>query len=145
MLLHRYSGQSELAVGVSNGTEVTTPVRATVGGSFRELVQLAGARLAEAEQARTATPVHLWPGFSCRSAPRVAPETTSCDLNLQFSDLDGELTGRLVFATDVLDPATARRAVEHLLRLLEGATADPDRPVAELPCSPPRRRAPSPR
>ncbi|MFF7636243.1 amino acid adenylation domain-containing protein [Kitasatospora sp. NPDC008050] len=133
VLLHRYSGQSELAVGVSNGTEVTTPVRATVGGSFRELVQLAGARLAEAEQARTATPVHLWPGFSCRSAPRVAPETTSCDLNLQFSDLDGELTGRLVFATDVLDPATARRAVEHLLRLLEGATADPDRPVAELP------------
>ncbi|MGW6913075.1 non-ribosomal peptide synthetase [Kitasatospora sp. NPDC054939] len=132
-LLHRYSGQSELVVGVSNGAGLTTPVRAEVGGSFRELVRLAGARLAEAEQARTATPVHLWPGFSCRPAPRVAPETASCDLDLHLSYAEGELTGQLVFATDVLDPATARRAVEHLLRLLEGATADPDRPVAELP------------
>ncbi|MFE5583112.1 amino acid adenylation domain-containing protein [Kitasatospora sp. NPDC056531] len=132
-LLHRYSGQSELVVGVSNGAELTTPVRAEVGGSFRELVRLAGARLAEAEQARTATPVHLWPGFSCRPAPLVAPETASCDLDLRLSCAERELTGQLVFATDVLDPATARRAVEHLLRLLEGATADPDRPVAELP------------
>ncbi|MBV1855877.1 non-ribosomal peptide synthetase [Catellatospora tritici] len=133
VLLHRYSGQAELAVGVSNSDEVTTPVRAEVGGSFRELVQLAGTRLAEAEQVRTATPVHLWPGFSCRSAPRVTPETTSCDLDLRLCQVDGELTGSLVFATDVLDPATARRAVDHLLRLLDGATADPDRPVAELP------------
>ncbi len=133
VLLHRYSGQSGLAVGVSNGADVTTPVRVEVGGSFRELVQLAGSALAEAEEVRTSTPVHLWPGFSCRSAPREVPEITSCDLDLQFSHLDGELAGRLVFATDVLDPATARRAVDHLLRLLDGATADPDQPVAGLP------------
>ncbi|MFD6181644.1 amino acid adenylation domain-containing protein [Streptomyces goshikiensis] len=132
-LLHRYGGQSELAVGVTNGAGVTTAVRADAGGSFRDLVRLAGARLAEAEQARTAAAVHPLPGFSCGPAPRVAPETTYCDLDLQLCDLNGELSGQLVFATDVLDPPTARRAVDHLLRLLAGATVDPDQPVAELP------------
>ncbi|AYV31134.1 Dimodular nonribosomal peptide synthase [Streptomyces sp. ADI95-16] len=132
-LLHRYGGQSELAVGVTNGAGVTTAVRADAGGSFRDLVRLAGARLAEAEQARTAAAVHPLPGFSCGPAPRVAPETTYRDLDLQLCDLNGELSGQLVFATDVLDPPTARRAVDHLLRLLAGATVDPDQPVAELP------------
>ncbi|MFE3993926.1 amino acid adenylation domain-containing protein [Streptomyces goshikiensis] len=132
-LLHRYGGQSELAVGVTNGAGVTTAVRADAGGSFRDLVRLAGARLAEAEQAGTGAAVHSWPGFSCLPAPRVAPETTYCDLDLQLSDLNGELTGQLVFAIDVLDPPTARRAVDHLLRLLAGATVDPDQPVVELP------------
>ncbi|WP_217208454.1 hypothetical protein [Streptomyces sp. AC550_RSS872] len=70
VLLYRYGGQSALVVGVSNGAGVTTPVRAEVGGSFRALVRLAGARPAEAEQARSDTPMRPWPGFSCRSAPR---------------------------------------------------------------------------
>ncbi|MGW7446232.1 non-ribosomal peptide synthetase [Kitasatospora sp. NPDC054795] len=132
-LLHRYGGQTELAVGVTNGAGVTTPVRVEAGGSFRDLVRRAGAALAAAEEVRTGAAVHLWPGFSFRPEPRPVPETTSCDLDLQLCYVDGELTGQLVFATDVLDPATARRAVDHLLRLLEGATADPDRSVAELP------------
>ncbi|MEU9801230.1 amino acid adenylation domain-containing protein [Streptomyces sp. NPDC051000] len=138
-LLPRYGGQSEFAVGVGGGGGVAegsgsvTPVRVEAGGSFRDLVRSAGALLAEAGQSGEAAPAHLWPGFSCLSAPRAAPEATYCDMDLQLSWHNGELTGQLVFATDVLDASTARRAVDHLLRLLEGATADPDRPVAELP------------
>ncbi|BFV59630.1 hypothetical protein KCMC57_up47340 [Kitasatospora sp. CMC57] len=132
-LLHRYGGQSGLTVGVTNSAGVTSAVHVEAVGSFRDLVGQAGAALARAEQATTTTAVHPWPGFSCLPAARPAPVTTVHDLDLQLHYSDGELTGNLVFAADVLDPATARRAVEHLLRLLDSAVTAPDAPVAGLP------------
>src|SRR5581483_2500482 len=43
------------------------------------------------------------------------------------------LTGGLVYNTDLFDGTTMQRMAAHLLVLLNGITADPDQPVAQLP------------
>ncbi|OZM73586.1 non-ribosomal peptide synthetase [Amycolatopsis antarctica] len=55
------------------------------------------------------------------------------DLGFEFTERDGELSGRIEYNTDLFDADTARRMAEHLLVLLDGIVADPARPVAELP------------
>ncbi|MFF4404870.1 amino acid adenylation domain-containing protein [Streptomyces sp. NPDC001404] len=56
------------------------------------------------------------------------------DLTLQIEEgADGSFGGALNYATALFDRETAGRMVRHLLRLLDGATAAPDRPVSRLP------------
>ncbi|MFC8361396.1 amino acid adenylation domain-containing protein [Streptomyces griseorubiginosus] len=49
------------------------------------------------------------------------------DLDLQLTEgADGSLTGRFEYATALFDRTTVERMADHLLRLLEAVTADPD-------------------
>ncbi|MER7491262.1 non-ribosomal peptide synthase/polyketide synthase [Streptomyces pharetrae] len=55
------------------------------------------------------------------------------DLSVEFvPDGDG-LTGLLEYRTDLFDSATAERMADQLLRTLDGAAADPGRPLGALP------------
>ncbi len=72
-------------------------------------------------------------GMALRS---LAPERRSAlfDLELLTAELeDGELLGLLLFNSDVFEPATARRLLEHYRVLLAGAVAEPGRRLDELP------------
>ncbi|RKH24695.1 non-ribosomal peptide synthetase, partial [Corallococcus sp. CA031C] len=62
------------------------------------------------------------------------------DLNLTLAELPGGFAGALEYNTDLFDAATAARIAEHLRVLVEGLTAHPDRPVAELPLLTPAER-----
>ncbi|MEV1119913.1 non-ribosomal peptide synthase/polyketide synthase [Actinosynnema sp. NPDC049800] len=59
--------------------------------------------------------------------------TSTCDLTVEFGEVDGELRGAVEYSTDLFDAETVDRMTRHLLVLLEGVTAAPDRPVGELP------------
>ncbi|QQQ79105.1 non-ribosomal peptide synthase/polyketide synthase [Saccharothrix sp. 6-C] len=59
--------------------------------------------------------------------------TSTCDLTFEFGEVDGELRGAVEYSTDLFDADTVDRMARHLLVLLEGVTAAPDRPVGELP------------
>ncbi|MFD8385441.1 amino acid adenylation domain-containing protein [Streptomyces sp. NPDC059679] len=160
VLLHRYSGQSDLIVsvpapgrrhpgdaGVPGCFESEVAVRCAIHATlpFRELVREVRRQLEAATAGHGAALGH--PGFSYRAAPRISgdvagltmtyrPEYSPAivgDLALHLTDDGDRLSGHLLFATDVFDESTARRAVGHLSTLLLGVTEDLDRPVAELP------------
>ncbi|KOX18394.1 non-ribosomal peptide synthetase [Saccharothrix sp. NRRL B-16348] len=59
--------------------------------------------------------------------------TSMCDLTFEFGEVDGELRGAVEYSTDLFDAGTVDRMTRHLLTLLEGITAAPDRPLGELP------------
>ncbi|MFI8192534.1 non-ribosomal peptide synthase/polyketide synthase [Streptomyces sp. NPDC085946] len=68
----------------------------------------------------------------------VPRQAATFDLSVEFvPDGDG-LTGLLEYRTDLIGPDTARRMADQLLRLLEGAAAEPDRPLGTLPLLSPR-------
>ncbi|MBV2155356.1 non-ribosomal peptide synthase/polyketide synthase [Kitasatospora sp. SUK 42] len=63
----------------------------------------------------------------------VPRQAATFDLSVEFVP-DGEaLTGLLEYRADLFDAPTAQRMAEQLLRLLEGAAAEPDRPLGTLP------------
>ncbi|WJE01554.1 non-ribosomal peptide synthase/polyketide synthase [Streptomyces antimycoticus] len=78
-----------------------------------------------------------------RSAPRlsgpaaasveVPRQSATFDLSVEFVEDGEELRGLLEYSTELFDTATAERMAGHLLVLLDGVAADPDRPVRELP------------
>ncbi|MFJ4474305.1 non-ribosomal peptide synthase/polyketide synthase [Streptomyces xanthochromogenes] len=69
-------------------------------------------------------------GITPVAVPR---RSATFDLSIEFVP-DGEvLTGLLEYRTDLIDPDTARRMTDQLLRLLEAATGTPDRPLGTLP------------
>jgi amino acid adenylation domain-containing protein/non-ribosomal peptide synthase protein (TIGR01720 family) len=78
-----------------------------------------------------------------RSAPRpagltatsvdVPRQSSTFDLSVEFVEDGAELRGLLEYSTELFDAETAERMAGHLLVLLEGASAEPDRPVRELP------------
>ncbi|MFJ8912673.1 amino acid adenylation domain-containing protein [Amycolatopsis sp. NPDC102389] len=73
-----------------------------------------------------------WPGLDARVLP--APvRGVKFDLNLALSRVDGAYRGGLSFRTDLFDPGTAERIVRWFVALLDGVTADLDRPVADVP------------
>ncbi|HYG63434.1 MAG TPA: condensation domain-containing protein, partial [Thermoanaerobaculia bacterium] len=74
-------------------------------------------------------------GLPGLSMTPVALETTAVrfDLELTFAEEGDELGARLDFASGLFDRATIRRLAGHLEALLEGATADPDQRLSELP------------
>ena len=59
--------------------------------------------------------------------------TTKFDLTLNFEDADQELCLTLEYSTALFEAATVRRMLRHLQTLLEGAVANPDAQVSELP------------
>ncbi|MEU1949845.1 condensation domain-containing protein, partial [Streptomyces sp. NPDC020125] len=66
----------------------------------------------------------------------VPRRSATFDLSVEFveSGPDGaELRGLLEYSTELFDTSTAERMAGHLLVLLDGVAADPDRPVRELP------------
>ncbi|MGW5281074.1 non-ribosomal peptide synthase/polyketide synthase [Streptomyces collinus] len=74
------------------------------------------------------------------TAPVAVPRRAATfDLSVEFvPDGDG-LTGLLEYRTDLFDAATAERMADQLLRTLDGAAADPDRPLGALPLLSPRQ------
>ncbi|WP_233597088.1 non-ribosomal peptide synthase/polyketide synthase [Corallococcus sp. CA041A] len=59
--------------------------------------------------------------------------TTKFDLDLTLSRTERGFEGDLSYATDLFEPATARRLSDHLVQLLEGAVAKPDTALDTLP------------
>ncbi|GAB2444441.1 non-ribosomal peptide synthase/polyketide synthase [Streptomyces incanus] len=74
------------------------------------------------------------------TAPVAVPrQAATFDLSVEFvPDGDG-LTGLLEYRTDLFDAATAERMADQLLRTLDGAAAEPDRPLGALPLLSPRQ------
>ncbi|NPD30072.1 condensation domain-containing protein, partial [Corallococcus exiguus] len=60
-------------------------------------------------------------------------EATKSDLTLSLSQSPHGLTGTLGYRTDLFEPSTVTRMVEHLRVLLESALASPESRLSELP------------
>ncbi|OYD86627.1 non-ribosomal peptide synthetase, partial [Nostoc sp. 'Peltigera membranacea cyanobiont' 213] len=59
--------------------------------------------------------------------------TTKFDLTLSLTETDLELTGELEYNTDLFNPSTMSRLLEHFQTLLEGIVTNPHQPIFELP------------
>jgi amino acid adenylation domain-containing protein len=56
------------------------------------------------------------------------------DLDIELGEQpQGHLRGRLIYNTDLFEPETARRMVDHWHTLLQGIAAHPDRLISSLP------------
>ncbi|MPZ25911.1 MAG: amino acid adenylation domain-containing protein [Micromonosporaceae bacterium] len=66
--------------------------------------------------------------------------TVKVDLALDLNLRDGRLHGRLEYATDLFDTATAERLAGAYQILLDAALRDPDLPISRLPMLPPAQR-----
>jgi amino acid adenylation domain-containing protein len=66
--------------------------------------------------------------------------TAKFDLTLAMVERGGRLDAVLEYAADLFDRATVERMAAQLVVLLRSATADPDRPAAELEILPPEER-----
>jgi amino acid adenylation domain-containing protein len=64
------------------------------------------------------------------------------DLEVDLREVGGGLIGEIVYAAALFDAAAVERMAGHFVTVLEGAAADPDRAVADLPLltEPERRR-----
>lgn len=62
------------------------------------------------------------------------------DLTLSLEEHGEGLRGHLVYNSDIFEPATARRLLDHYRLLLEAIAEDPARPVGDLPLMSPERR-----
>ncbi|MER6470635.1 non-ribosomal peptide synthase/polyketide synthase [Streptomyces collinus] len=158
----------EQAVGFFANT-VALRTRVEAGGSFRELLTAAADTVNDAfahgdtpfERLVEAVGATREPGRNplfdvmvlLHPAPPAAPDlhglatapvtvprrAATFDLSVEFvPDGDG-LTGLLEYRTDLFDAATAERMADQLLRTLDGAAAEPDRPLGALPLLSPRQ------
>ncbi|MFL5351286.1 amino acid adenylation domain-containing protein, partial [Archangium sp.] len=59
--------------------------------------------------------------------------TAKFEWTLSLTDMPGGFTGSLEYNTDLFEPGTVARAMEHLRILLEGAVANPEARLSELP------------
>jgi amino acid adenylation domain-containing protein len=120
-LLHRYTGQEEFAVTVTDGT-----VRTSVPGdaTLRDLVGRAG----------SGQPVS---GPSAVAFRTDAGEHGPYELLL---DVSGPDRLELHYDAALFDTGTARRMLNHYLTLLGAGLADPAHPVALLPLLPPQEQ-----
>jgi amino acid adenylation domain-containing protein len=69
------------------------------------------------------------PGLTLR-LEEVDSGTAKFDLFLEMEERGERLRGRLEYATDLWEPATADRMVRLFLQLLDAVVADPDRPAS---------------
>ncbi|MEU8827139.1 non-ribosomal peptide synthase/polyketide synthase [Streptomyces sp. NPDC048636] len=63
----------------------------------------------------------------------VPRRSSTFDLSVEFVEEGAELRGLLEYSTELFDAATAERMAGHLLTLLDGVTAEPERPLREVP------------
>lgn len=68
----------------------------------------------------------------------VHPGTTKFDLCFDIAADRGTFRGFLDYATDLYEPATARRIADRYTRLLASALDEPDRPLREIAVLPPQ-------
>ncbi|GAA0984790.1 hypothetical protein GCM10009555_059170 [Acrocarpospora macrocephala] len=175
VLLHRYTGAADIAVGsfVSGRTEPElhhlvgmfanmVVVRADLGGrpAFRTVLErvrdaLIGAmrhqnvpferlvRELRSDHDPSAPPLVRLAYNMPAEAGALPPigETVPLDVTRRGSQLDltlhmieenGGIRLTFEYAADLFDEATVTRMSDHLLRLLDGVLAEPDRPVTEL-------------
>nr|WP_227028209.1 non-ribosomal peptide synthetase [Corallococcus soli] len=72
------------------------------------------------------------PGLALRPAEFGSRTTTLFELSLDLRRSEEGFAGRLEYATDLFEPATAERIATHLRVLLESVVARPDAPLADL-------------
>ena len=70
-----------------------------------------------------------------------ARQVSPFDLSLILEAHAGSIAGILEYSLDLWEPATAARMVEHLQRVLEQVSADPDRPCSRVELAGPAERA----
>ncbi|WP_433273364.1 non-ribosomal peptide synthase/polyketide synthase [Actinosynnema sp. CS-041913] len=79
----------------------------------------------------TASEIPPLPGLRVEELP-LPLSTSTCDVTFEFGESGGELLGAVEYSTDLFDAATIDRMTRHLVALLAGVTAAPDRPIAEI-------------
>ena len=183
VLLHRYTGQTDVAVGSPIANRNRSELEGLIGFFVNSLVlrtNLAGnptfrALLRHVQTITLAAYAHqdvpfeklveaLQPArdfsrnplfqvvFALQNAP-IAPlqlsdltlssleyelGTTRFDLECHcFKALD-TLRCTIIYSTDLFEPATIHRLLDHFRVLLEGIVANPDQPIAHLPLLTPR-------
>jgi amino acid adenylation domain-containing protein len=72
------------------------------------------------------------PGLTLSALPGEGG-TAKFDLTLILEELAAGLRGMLEYKTELFDGTSVARLAAHFERLVEGAVADPDRPLAEVP------------
>jgi amino acid adenylation domain-containing protein len=174
-LLHRYTGQEDLLVGLTvsardrarAGRAVgcflnTVVLRADLTGepSVAELLGRTGAAMQQARRHQDApfdaVVRELQPDRSLSYQPLVqvlltfeppqppAPagwavtqrdirtRMSKFDLGLEVDERAQELTGRLVYSSDLFEPETVSRMIGHWRMVLQAMVAEPSRPAGEL-------------
>jgi amino acid adenylation domain-containing protein len=71
---------------------------------------------------------------------RVERATSIFDIAVSLAESADGMWGRIDFDTDLFDPGTVERLGRHLVAVLEGMAAEPDRPVDELDLLDPAER-----
>ena len=178
LLLARYTGRKDVAVGttVANRTQLeveglvgffvnTLVMRTNLDGnpSFREVVRRVRKTCLDAyahqdlpfeklvEELHPERDLSRSPFFTILFQLQNAPEsplamsgletetyplgtnTAKFDLHLALSETAGQLAGSIEYNTDLFEPETVRRLLNHYATLLEGVAADPEQPVSMLP------------
>jgi amino acid adenylation domain-containing protein len=72
------------------------------------------------------------PGLTMQRAD-LDHHTAKFDLQLTISEKSSGMRVSIVYNQDLFDPATIQRMLDHYRRLLDGAVAEPDRPLWTLP------------
>jgi amino acid adenylation domain-containing protein len=79
------------------------------------------------------TPDPEWSVHLMETAIANAVGQAKFDIGVELDERpDGHITGRLGYDADLFEPGTAEQMARHLVRLLDLAAADPNRPLAEL-------------
>lgn len=71
----------------------------------------------------------------------VDADAIKCDLNIHMGESAEGIWAHWFYNTDLFDAATMERMGNHYRVILEGALADPDRPIGRLPVLTPEERA----
>ena len=71
-------------------------------------------------------------GFDARVVD-VDVRTSTCDLHLSFDRTPGGLVGTMQYDSDLFEPPTIQRMLEHFETLLRGIVADPEVVLSRLP------------
>ncbi|WP_044209309.1 amino acid adenylation domain-containing protein, partial [Pectobacterium odoriferum] len=74
------------------------------------------------------------------SSLSVETTTSQCDLSLELYEREGQIGGRLQYATMLFDEGTVRRYLGYWQALLRGMTDNADQPVRSLPILPEAER-----
>ncbi|MFP2933789.1 amino acid adenylation domain-containing protein, partial [Pyxidicoccus sp. 3LG] len=72
------------------------------------------------------------PGLTLKSV-ELEPDSTKFELSFDLTRTEDGYRGGLLYSTELFERSTAERLTSHFQRLLEGALASPDLPLASLP------------